>query len=82
MNKKMEATKGLVIARIVAVSLLALCSGIMAYGWISGNEIPDAAAGIFHRAAPVRCGRHSRGKKEINEIHHMLKRKKEEDENG
>ena len=43
MNKKMEATKGLVIARIVALSLLALYFGIMAYGWISGNEIPDAA---------------------------------------
>ena len=43
MNKKMESTKGLVIARIVAVSLLAVYFGLLAYGWISGNELSDAA---------------------------------------
>ena len=40
---EMKATKGLVIVRIVALSILALYFGIMAYGWISGTELPDAA---------------------------------------
>ena len=43
MKTTANATKGLVIARIVAVTVLVIYFGIMAYGWISGNEIPDAA---------------------------------------
>ena len=41
--KTNNTEKGLVIARIVAVTLLALYFGIMVYGWVTGNELPDAA---------------------------------------
>ncbi len=43
MKTTTNATKGLVIARIAAVSVLVICFGIMAYRWISGNDLPDAA---------------------------------------
>ncbi|MCR5252045.1 MAG: hypothetical protein K6E50_15730 [Lachnospiraceae bacterium] len=34
---------GLKVVRIAALAVLALNFGILAFGWISGTELPDAA---------------------------------------
>ena len=38
-----NAGMGLMIARIAAVTVLVIYFVIIAYGWISGNNLPDAA---------------------------------------
>ncbi len=42
MKKTNNTETGLIIARAAAITVLAIYFAILAYGWISGNRIPDA----------------------------------------
>lgn len=42
MKNTNNTTMGLMIARAASITVLAIYFGIIAYGWISGNMIPDA----------------------------------------
>ncbi len=47
MKTNRKATKGLIAAWIIAIALLAVSFGIIAFEFISGTELPDAAKRIL-----------------------------------
>ena len=40
-NREMNNTRGLIIARAIAITVLCICFGILGFFRISGTEIPD-----------------------------------------